>query len=126
MGAPAFAETLPDFICPRVTIGDPTADQSKIVGSTVAIFVTGRATRPMTAMVEGLDNYPAGTQLTMNFQNFLGLGQPNDGEIMHVEPGTSDGTLQDICGVDSNVLMIDHRKNQNYCGTCSVNPAFKL
>lgn len=115
----AHAETLPDFICPRMTLGAPTSDQSKIVGLTVAIFLTGRDQRPMTSIVKGLDLvYPPGTQLQMYFQNILGLGKPNDGEIIHAEANKGDRMLQDLCGVEANILIFDRKKNQYYCGSC--------
>ncbi len=120
--SPAFAAaSMPDIICPRMTLGAPSADQSKIVGSTVAIFLTNRSARPMTAVVEGLDHvYPPGTALRMNFQDVFGRGTEPDGTVIYVEPGKGDGTLQDYCGPKANVLVQDARKKAIYCGECEV------
>lgn len=128
LSAPAFAANdLPDFICPRLTEGAPTADQDKIVGSTVAIFINDLNARPITAGVEGIDKfYPYGTRLTMNFQDVFNHGAKNDGEIFYAEPDQGDGTLQAACGEKSNIIIRDNRQNKTYCGQCAVNPALKL
>ena len=72
---------------------------------------------PYGVLVSGL---PEGDELAMNYNDIFGHGKQTDGDFIYVQPGTGDGTVEDLCGAEYNTMIGVRSSAQTYCGICEA------